>query len=148
MACLVLVKPRISLFQWCILIHHGLVCAADRYTCGPTVYDSCHMGHARAYLTFDILRRIIEDYFGYEVTYQVNITDIDDKIILRARRNHLLAEFAADTTVTIEQFHTTVQSALAAREVKLRKKEKELSNTLAASVGLSLAVGRVTVCSE
>jgi hypothetical protein len=33
------------------------------YTCGPTVYDSCHMGHARAYLTFDILRRIMEDYF-------------------------------------------------------------------------------------
>ena len=34
------------------------------YTCGPTVYDSCHMGHARAYLTMDILRRIMEDYFG------------------------------------------------------------------------------------
>lgn len=34
------------------------------YTCGPTVYDSCHMGHARAYLTLDILRRIMEDYFG------------------------------------------------------------------------------------
>ena len=38
------------------------------YTCGPTVYDSCHMGHARAYLTFDILRRIVEDYFGYVCT--------------------------------------------------------------------------------
>lgn len=37
------------------------------YTCGPTVYDSCHMGHARAYLTFDILRRIMEDYFSYDV---------------------------------------------------------------------------------
>eukprot|EP00298_Acanthocystis_sp_HF-20_P015975 c21337_g2_i1.p1 GENE.c21337_g2_i1~~c21337_g2_i1.p1 ORF type:complete len:1000 (-),score=490.61 c21337_g2_i1:49-3048(-) len=60
------------------------------YTCGPTVYDSCHMGHARAYLTFDILRRITEDYFGYEVLYQINITDIDDKIILRARRNKLI----------------------------------------------------------
>ena len=34
------------------------------YTCGPTVYDVCHMGHARAYLTLDILRRITEDYFG------------------------------------------------------------------------------------
>lgn len=34
------------------------------YTCGPTVYDACHMGHARAYLTLDILRRILEDYFG------------------------------------------------------------------------------------
>jgi hypothetical protein len=39
------------------------------YTCGPTVYDACHMGHARAYLTFDILRRILEDYFHYEIMY-------------------------------------------------------------------------------
>lgn len=38
------------------------------YTCGPTVYDVAHMGHARAYLTFDILRRIMEDYFNYEVS--------------------------------------------------------------------------------
>ena len=55
------------------------------YTCGPTVYDACHMGHARAYLTMDILRRILEDYFGYEVFLQVNVTDVDDKIIKRAR---------------------------------------------------------------
>ena len=41
------------------------------YTCGPTVYDACHMGHARAYLTMDILRRLLEDYFGYEVFLQV-----------------------------------------------------------------------------
>ena len=63
------------------------------YTCGPTVYDACHMGHARAYLTFDILRRIMEDHFGYEVMYHINITDIDDKIILRARQNFLLKEW-------------------------------------------------------
>ena len=41
------------------------------YTCGPTVYDACHMGHARAYLTMDIMRRILEDYFQYEVFLQV-----------------------------------------------------------------------------
>ena len=63
------------------------------YTCGPTVYDVAHMGHARAYLTFDILRRILEDYFNYEVVYQMNITDIDDKIIIRARRTELLRRF-------------------------------------------------------
>lgn len=51
------------------------------------------MGHARAYLTFDILRRIMEDYFGYNVLYHINITDIDDKIILKARRNKLLKEY-------------------------------------------------------
>ncbi|CAD7966915.1 unnamed protein product [Amoebophrya sp. A120] len=63
------------------------------YVCGPTVYDHAHLGHARAYLTFDIMRRVMEDYFGYEVLYQLNITDIDDKIILRARKNELLAEY-------------------------------------------------------
>ncbi|VDD92362.1 unnamed protein product [Enterobius vermicularis] len=59
------------------------------YICGPTVYDSSHMGHARAYLSFDILRRIMQDYFGYDVQFVMNITDIDDKIIKRARQNHL-----------------------------------------------------------
>ena len=63
------------------------------YTCGPTVYDSAHMGHARAYITFDILRRIMEDHFGYHVNYQMNITDIDDKIIKRARTNFLLSQY-------------------------------------------------------
>ncbi|CCW66666.1 unnamed protein product [Phytomonas sp. Hart1] len=67
------------------------------YTCGPTVYDLSHLGHARAYLTFDIIRRVMEDYFGYAVIYQMNITDIDDKIIKRARTNCLLAGFKART---------------------------------------------------
>jgi len=59
------------------------------YNCGPTVYDHSHMGHARTYLSFDILRRVLQDYFGYDVFYVMNITDIDDKIIKRARQNHL-----------------------------------------------------------
>ena len=63
------------------------------YICGPTVYDSAHLGHARAYVTFDILRRIMEQHFGYRVQYVMNVTDIDDKIILRARKNHLLAQY-------------------------------------------------------
>jgi cysteinyl-tRNA synthetase len=57
------------------------------YTCGPTVYDSAHMGHARNYVTFDIVRRVLEDYFGYSCLFVMNVTDVDDKIILRARRN-------------------------------------------------------------
>ncbi len=60
------------------------------YCCGPTVYDKSHMGHARAYITFDILRRIMEDYFGYYVQYVMNITDIDDKIIREARYKYLM----------------------------------------------------------
>ena len=53
------------------------------YMCGPTVYDSSHMGHARTYVSFDILRRIMEGVFGYNVVLCMNITDIEDKIIMR-----------------------------------------------------------------
>lgn len=51
------------------------------YSCGPTVYDAAHIGHARNYLTFDIIRRILKDYFNYDIMYVMNITDIDDKVI-------------------------------------------------------------------
>ena len=60
------------------------------YSCGPTVYDSAHLGHSRNYVTFDILRRLLQDYFGYNVHAVMNVTDVDDKIIVRARRKHLL----------------------------------------------------------
>ncbi|MGA7105511.1 MAG: cysteine--tRNA ligase, partial [Candidatus Deferrimicrobiaceae bacterium] len=55
------------------------------YACGVTVYDLCHIGHARANLTFDIIVRYLR-YRGYEVTFVRNFTDIDDKIIQRANR--------------------------------------------------------------
>jgi cysteinyl-tRNA synthetase len=60
------------------------------------VYDSAHMGHARAYVSFDIVRRILEDFFGFHVKYVMNVTDLDDKIIVRARRNHLLSQYQRD----------------------------------------------------
>lgn len=53
------------------------------YACGPTVYNYFHIGNARAFIFFDVLRRYFE-YRGYEVTYVQNITDIDDKIIAQA----------------------------------------------------------------
>lgn len=59
------------------------------YICGPTVYDSSHIGHARNYMTFDIIRRIMVDYFRYDVLYVMNITDIDDKIIIKSHQRHL-----------------------------------------------------------
>ncbi|XP_057668067.1 cysteine--tRNA ligase, cytoplasmic [Diorhabda carinulata] len=65
------------------------------YSCGPTVYDASHMGHARSYISFDILRRVFSDYFGYEVFYAMNITDIDDKIIKRARQNYLFEQYTS-----------------------------------------------------
>lgn len=54
------------------------------YSCGPTVYDSAHLGHARTYICTDILRRIITEYFNIELFFAMGITDVDDKIIKRA----------------------------------------------------------------
>ena len=89
------------------------------YNCGPTVYDASHMGHARTYLSFDILRRVMTNYFGYDIFYVMNITDIDDKIIKRARQNHLyqkyladnhsLAKILADCNIVMEYFAGVVQ---------------------------------------
>ncbi|MDA1354223.1 MAG: cysteine--tRNA ligase [bacterium] len=53
------------------------------YVCGVTVYDKCHIGHARAYVVFDTIKRYLQ-FSGYEVTHIQNFTDIDDKIIARA----------------------------------------------------------------
>ncbi len=53
------------------------------YVCGVTVYDYCHLGHARSALVFDVLRRFLE-YAGYAVEFAKNFTDVDDKIIKRA----------------------------------------------------------------
>jgi cysteinyl-tRNA synthetase len=54
------------------------------YCCGVTVYDYCHLGHARSYIAWDTVRRYLE-WLGYSVTYIQNFTDIDDKILKRAR---------------------------------------------------------------
>ena len=53
------------------------------YVCGVTVYDNCHLGHARCYLSFDLIHRWLESS-GFDVHYVQNFTDIDDKIIKRA----------------------------------------------------------------
>lgn len=54
------------------------------YVCGPTVYDYCHIGHARSYINFDVLKRYLSS-LGYQVIHIQNFTDIDDKIDERAR---------------------------------------------------------------
>ena len=56
------------------------------YVCGMTVYDLCHLGHARSMVAFDVVQRWLRAS-GYKVTYVRNITDIDDKIIRRAVEN-------------------------------------------------------------
>ncbi|KAM4682578.1 putative cysteine--tRNA ligase, mitochondrial isoform 2-T2 [Amazona ochrocephala] len=70
-----------------------LVLAKDRvatwYSCGPTVYDHAHLGHACSYVRFDIIRRIMTKFFGIEVIMVMGITDIDDKIIKRANEMNM-----------------------------------------------------------
>lgn len=56
----------------------------DIFVCGPTVYDLCHVGHAKTYTQFDFVVRLLR-YKGYDVRYIQNITDVDDKIITKAK---------------------------------------------------------------
>ncbi|HZV80633.1 MAG TPA: cysteine--tRNA ligase [Geobacteraceae bacterium] len=63
-------------------LHPGKV---SMYVCGVTVYDNCHIGHARANVAFDVVYRYLQ-HSGYDVTYVRNYTDIDDKIINRANK--------------------------------------------------------------
>ena len=57
------------------------------YVCGVTIYDLCHIGHARTYVAFDVVVRYLR-YLGYQVTFVRNVTDVDDKIIRRAQENN------------------------------------------------------------
>lgn len=73
------------------------------YACGPTVYNYIHIGNARPLCIFDILRRYLE-YRGYKVTFVQNFTDIDDKIIRRAKEEHV--DFSEISERYIKEFWT------------------------------------------
>jgi cysteinyl-tRNA synthetase len=73
------------------------------YVCGVTVYDLCHIGHARALVVFDMIYRYLR-YLGYEVTYVRNFTDVDDKIINRAQKEGVSYRDVADRY--IEAFYS------------------------------------------
>jgi cysteinyl-tRNA synthetase len=81
------------------------------YTCGPTVYNDSHIGHARTFITFDIIRRIL-DMAGYDVFYGMNITDIDDKILNKVKLQHWnklaskISNTNANTHMNLEQLET------------------------------------------
>jgi len=72
------------------------------YVCGPTVYDSCHIGHARSVVVFDVISRYLKTK-GYDVVYVRNFTDIDDKIIRRAAESGMDPKALADKY--IEEFY-------------------------------------------
>ena len=67
------------------------------YVCGPTVYDSCHIGHARSVVVFDVIARYLKA-IGYDVLYVRNFTDVDDKIIDKAN------QLGIDPTIVAERF--------------------------------------------
>lgn len=73
-------------------IHEGKV---GIYACGPTVYDYFHIGNARPFVVFDVLRRYLE-YQGYDVTFVQNFTDIDDKMIARANEEGITVKELGD----------------------------------------------------
>ncbi len=75
-----------------IPLHEGKV---GIYACGPTVYDYFHIGNARPFITFDVLRRYFE-HRGYEVTFVQNFTDIDDKMIKRANKEGITVKELGD----------------------------------------------------
>ncbi|KKZ61000.1 cysteinyl-tRNA synthetase [[Emmonsia] crescens] len=77
------------------------------YSCGPTVYDDAHLGHARNYVTTDIIRRIMQDYFNFEVQFVMNITDVDDK-------QHLFADYMTKHPVVDDNVIKTARLAFAA----------------------------------
>lgn len=90
-------SPKLKLYNSLTRTKSPLIAATGKqltwYNCGPTVYDESHVGHARLYVTIDIMRRVLTDYFKYDVLFMMNITDIDDKIIVRARHEHLFKEY-------------------------------------------------------
>ncbi|MDQ1279981.1 MAG: cysteinyl-tRNA synthetase, partial [Thermoproteota archaeon] len=91
------------------------------YVCGPTVYDNSHLGHARTYVAFDIIVRYLL-YKGYTVKYIVNITDIDDKIINRARGLDIPA---ADLAAKFERIFMEDMNSLGVRLANVYPKVSE-----------------------
>eukprot|EP00192_Tetraselmis_astigmatica_P007572 CAMPEP_0117672910 /NCGR_PEP_ID=MMETSP0804-20121206/14178_1 /TAXON_ID=1074897 /ORGANISM="Tetraselmis astigmatica, Strain CCMP880" /LENGTH=765 /DNA_ID=CAMNT_0005481587 /DNA_START=120 /DNA_END=2418 /DNA_ORIENTATION=- len=83
------------------------------YICGPTVYDSAHMGHARNYLTFDIVRRVLEDYFGYNILYVI------------ARRNYLLEAYKEEVKDNFPALIAFARDSLEAAKAKQSAKVEE-----------------------
>lgn len=91
------------------------------YACGPTVYNYIHVGNARPIIMFDVLRRYLE-YRGYDVTFVQNFTDIDDKIINRAKEEGRTSEEIAEKY--IEEYFTDARG-LGVRDATVHPKATE-----------------------
>ena len=95
----------------------------NMYVCGPTVYNYIHLGNARPFTVFDVLRRYLK-YKGYKVKYVQNFTDVDDKIINRSKEEGIspkevadkyIAEYKTDAKglgITEDDFHPRVRETM------------------------------------
>jgi cysteinyl-tRNA synthetase len=81
------------------------------YCCGVTVYDLCHLGHARSYIAWDVLRRYLS-WKGFAVTFVQNVTDIDDKILNRAAEEGSSMEAVSERNITAFQADMTALNIL------------------------------------
>ena len=84
------------------------------------------MGHARSYITFDIIRRVLTGYFGFEVLFVQNVTDIDDKIIRRARQQHLFAKYSSEVasgSIPFEKVASDIRGQIVLLEEMILKEE-------------------------
>ena len=99
--------PELKLFNSLSRSKQPFQSIADKkvtmYTCGPTVYDYAHVGNFRAFLTYDLVKRVLQ-YFGYEVNHVCNLTDVDDKIINRANEQELAIGKISDLTLKFEKY--------------------------------------------
>ena len=100
------------------------------YVCGPTVYDGCHIGHARSVVVFDVIARYLKAK-GFEVTYVRNFTDVDDKIIDKA--NQLGIDSMVVAEKYIKEFYTDMD-ALNVERATIEPKATEHINQIVAFV--------------
>ena len=107
------------------------------FVCGPTVYDSSHIGHARTYLAFDMIAKYLAKK-GYNIFYLQNITDIDDKIIARAKEKRVLPyKLASD----FEKEYLQNMRALKINNVKKYAKATEHIKEIIGQIGILLKKG-------
>lgn len=98
------------------------------YVCGVTVYDYCHLGHARSALVFDMIRRYLE-YSGYTVEFAKNFTNVDDKIIKRANEQGVTCE--AITTKYIDAYYEDMEKLGVRRASQEPKATESMADIIA-----------------
>ena len=95
------------------------------YLCGVTVYDESHIGHARTIIVFDVLRRYLES-LGQKIEFIQNFTDVDDKIILRAKRENIRA--SAISSRYIQHYHNDFDGLNVLRATKFPKATEHIQD--------------------